>query len=339
MRTIALLALLALTVTCCLAEPPADKSSLRRATAIRLEGVEGRIDHMAVDGRRQLLYVAALGNNTVEVIDLKAGKQAGRIEGPKKPQGICVVGESGQFVVASGEDGKCRKFDADQKLLGTIDSLDDADNVRYDAQARQVYVGYGEGALAVIDAEKFTKLADIKLAGHPESFQLEAKGKRIFVNVPDAGHVAVVDRATRTVAATWEIKEARANFPMVLDEPNGRLFIGCRKPAKLLVLDTGSGRTVAAIDIAGDTDDVFFDAVSKQIYVSGGEGRVTVISQTNADTYEVAGQVVTAPGARTSFFVAELGMLYVAVPHHGEQKAELRLFATAGQTSSPPKAP
>ena len=114
---------------------------------------------------------------------------------------------------------------------------------------------------------------------------------------------------------------------MALDEADHRLFIGCRRPAKLVVLDTETGKTVAALDIVGDTDDLFYDTANKRIYVSGGQGRVTVISQTNADMYDVAGQVATAPGARTSFFVPETKMLYVAVLHRGEQKAELRVFS------------
>jgi outer membrane protein assembly factor BamB len=199
----------------------------------------------------------------------------------------------------------------------------------YDAVSRRFWVGYGDGGLAAIDPESGKQVADVKLDAHPESFQLETKGKRIFVNVPNAGYVAVVDRETGTVIEKFPLKEAAANFPMALDEANHRLFIGCRDPAKLLILDMETGKTVTTVDIVGDTDDLFYDAANKRIYVSGGEGRVTVISQTNADKYNVVGQVTTAPGARTSFFVPETRTLYVAVPHRGEQKAELRVFTVA----------
>jgi hypothetical protein len=209
----------------------------------------------------------------------------------------------------------------------TVELKDDADNVRYDKVSRRLWVGYGDGGLAAIDPESGKQVADIKLDAHPESFQLETKGKRIFVNVPNAGHVAVVDRQTKTIIEKIPLKEASTNFSMALDEADHRLFIGCRNPAKLLVLDTGTGKTVATLDIVGDTDDLFFDATNKRIYVSGGKGRVTVINQTNADIYNVAGQVTTAPGARTSFFVPDAGTLYVAVPHRGGQKAELRVFS------------
>lgn len=309
-------------------EAKAQPSNLLKQTgSIPLDGVEGRIDHMAADPKGERLYVAALGNDTVEVIDPEAGKQIDRITGLKKPQGVALLPDSGRLVVASGGDGKVHVYDSDRKLLGTVDGLDDADNVRYDPAAKLVYVGFGDGALAVIDPLKIEKIAEIKLAGHPESFQLESKGNRIFVNVPDAGHVAVVDRANRSIVARWPMDEAAANFPMALDEDHHRLFIGCRKPAKLVVLDTGTGRMTASVACAGDTDDVFFDAAGKRIYVTGGQGVVTVIGQPDPDHYPLLGSDPTAPGARTSILIPALEALYVAVPHRGDQKAEIRIFS------------
>ena len=299
---------------------------LEQVQKIPLDGVEGRIDHMAVDAQASRIYVAALGNNTVEVIDLNAGKQIDTLRGMKEPQGICVIPDSGKMVVASGQDGKVRVYDRSLKLLGNVDNLDDADNVRYDARAKLVYVGYGDGALAVIDPGKVNKLADIKLDGHPESFQLESTGQRIFVNVPAAHHVAVVDREKRVVVAKWPVKEAEANFPMALDEATHRLLIGCRKPAKLLVLDTQSGKVVTGMDCCGDTDDVFYDAANRRVYVSGGEGCISVFEQISPDHYRSIETIKTAAGARTSMFVPQNGRLYVAVPHHSSQQAEIRVF-------------
>jgi DNA-binding beta-propeller fold protein YncE len=297
---------------------------------IPLNGVEGRIDHFGLDAKRKRLFVAALGNNTVEVVDLAAGKVTQQIKNLRAPQGVGFAPESNRLAVADDEDGSCRLYDGTTlQQTAAIDLKDDADNIRYDIPSRRFWVGYGGGGLAAIDPGSGKQIADVKLAAHPESFQLETKGKRIFVNVPGARHVAVVDRETGTLVAKFPLTQASATFPMALDEANHRLFIGCRSPAKLLVLDTETGKTIAALDIVGDTDDVFYDAANKRIYVSGGEGRITVISQTNADVYDVSGQVPTAPGARTSFFVPETGTLYVAVPRRGEQKAELRVFTVA----------
>jgi DNA-binding beta-propeller fold protein YncE len=300
---------------------------LTQVETIPLDGVEGRIDHFGLDAKGKRLFVSALGNNSVEIVDLAAGKVTQHLRNLRAPQGIGLAPDFNRLAVANDQDGSCRLYDGTSlKQTATIELKDDADNVRYDAVSRRFWVGYGDGGLAAIDAESGKQTANVKLDAHPESFQLETKGKRIFVNVPGAGHVAVVDRETETVIEKFPLKEAVANFPMALDEADHRLFIGCRRPAKLLVLDTETGKTVAVLDIVGDTDDLFYDAASKRIYVSGGEGRVTVISQTSANIYNVAGQVTTTPGARTSFFVPETRMLYVAVPHRGAQKAELRVF-------------
>jgi hypothetical protein len=172
-------------------------------------------------------------------------------------------------------------------------------------------------------------VGEVPLAGHPESFQLERSGSRIFVNVPGAGQIAVVDRVKRTVAATWPVRGAGANFPMALDEPDHRLFIGCRRPARLLVYDTHTGREVASAPIVGDTDDLFYDAGRKRLYVSGGAGFVTVLQQHDADHYAVMARLPTAAGARTGFFAPDLNRFFLAVPHRGSLVAEVRVYRTA----------
>jgi DNA-binding beta-propeller fold protein YncE len=299
---------------------------LRAVQTIPLSGVEGRIDHLAFDVKGQRLFVAALGNNTVEVIDLRAGKRVHTITGLHEPQGVGFIPESNQLFVANAKGGACDIFDAASfKRVKSVKFSDDADNVRYDASAGRVYVGYADGALGAIDAASGERRGDIKLDGHPESFQLEKSGPRIFVNIPTAQKIAVVDRAKATVVASWKV-EARDNFPMALGEDHHRLFVAARKPAKLLVFDTESGRVVATLDAPGDADDVFYDAAKRRIYVSGGEGVIGVFQQKDADHYEATGKIATAAGARTSLFVPELRRLYLAVPHRGSQGAEIRVY-------------
>lgn len=296
---------------------------------IPMPKVEGRIDHMAADVPHQRLFVAALGNNTVEVLDLKAGKTIRSLPGFAEPQGIAYVPELNRIFIANGQDGTCRILDG--QSLETISSVhcgEDADNVRYDAKAGRIYVGYGGGALAVLNAKTGSKLADIKLAGHPESFRLETGSQRIFVNVPKADHIAVVDREKGEVITTWPLKEAKSNFPLFLDEANHRLFAGCRNPARLLVYDYTAGREVASLPISRDTDDLFYDVAGKVVYVSCGQGTIDVIQQTDADHYAAAKSITTATGARTSLFVPELKVLCVAVPRRGSQLAEIRVFKT-----------
>jgi DNA-binding beta-propeller fold protein YncE len=303
------------------------ETSLRLSQTIPLPKVDGRIDHMAVDMVHNRLFVAALGNGSVEVIDLKAGNQIHSMSGLHEPQGIIYVPEFNRLFVASAGDGTVKIFDGTSfKLIRSIDFSNDADNLRYDATAQRVYVGYGDGALGVIAAANNTKLADIKLAGHPESFQLEQTGHRIFVNVAGANHVAVVDRTKGAVIATWAFESGRENFPMYLDEASHRLLVGLRNPARVLVLDTGSGKLVGNLPVAADTDDIFYDAAHQRIYVSCGQGFVDIFKKFGADHYKLIAEVPTAPGARTSLFVPKLNRLYVAVPHQGNQMAEVRAF-------------
>ncbi len=302
------------------------REPLSATGVIPMPAVEGRIDHLAVDVAGKRLFVAALGNNTVEVIDISGSRVIKSITGLDEPQGIRFLPDRNRIVVANGGNGSTVFYDGTTlSVVHTAKTSGDADNVRYDSKAGRVYVGYGNGALGSFDPDGKT-LGDIKLAGHPESFQLESAGPRIFVNVPSAGHVAVIDREKQTVSATWRVTAAGANYPMALDEANRRLFLGCRRPAKLLVYDTGSGMMITAVDIVGDTDDLFYDSAKKRLYVIGGEGFITVLEQQDADHYRQVQKMRTSDGARTGLFVPELGKLFLAIPHRGAQRAEIRVY-------------
>ncbi len=307
----------------------AQSSALRLVQTIPLPGVEGRIDHFGVDAKGRRLFVSALGNHTLEVLDLSAGQRVKSIGGLKEPQGVVYVPEVRRIFVADGDDGTCRIFDGTSfRLKDTIHFSSDADNVRYDAPADRVYVGYGEGALGILDAATGKRLGDIPLRGHPESFQLEKSGRRIFVNVPTADHsIAVVDREKRAVIATWFL-EARSNFPMALDEADNRLMVVARAPARLIVLDITSGEAVDSVPTVGDADDLYYDAARRRLYISGGEGFIDTVQQDDPDHYQSLGRIETAPGARTSYFLPELKRLYVAVPHREQQAAEIRVYET-----------
>ncbi len=300
---------------------------LRFAKAIPLPGVNGRIDHLACDPASQILYVAALGNNTLEVIDLRAGKRAHSVPGFHEPQGIALDAAARRVYVANGGDGRLRILDAATLAESAALELgDDADNVRYDRAANRIWAGYGTGALAEIDPALARRIGEVKLAAHPESFQLEKTGPRIFVNVPNAGHIAVIDRQTRSLVAKWPVEGAAANFPMALDEADRRLFMGCRKPAKVLVYDTATGKKVTEFPCVGDTDDLFYDAARRRVYAAGGEGFLSVYRQDSPDRYTGLGKIATAPGARTGLYVPELSTFYLAVPHRGAQACEIRAY-------------
>jgi DNA-binding beta-propeller fold protein YncE len=318
LRTLILLTASALPATA--AEPFALEKT------ISLAGVEGRIDHMAADAGGGRLFVAALGNKTLEVLDWNSGKRIKSIGGLDEPQGIVYRADTDRLYVATGGDGSLRIYDGSSfALLQTLKLGDDADNLRFDAASKLVWAGYGGGALAAIDSGG-KRVADIPLTAHPESFQLEKKGPRIFVNAPGSRKVEVVDREKKAVIANWSIGLEISNFPMALDEKSKRLFVICRTPARLIAFDTDTGKTVARIPAVGDSDDLFYDAARRRLYATGGEGAIVVYEQKDADHYDQIGRVATAAGARTSLFVPEAGRLFVAVPHRGAQAAEIRVF-------------
>jgi DNA-binding beta-propeller fold protein YncE len=292
-----------------------------------MPGVEGRIDHLAVDLASRRLFVCALGNGTVEVVDLEKGQRIQSVPGFKEPQGIAFMPKTKTVVVASGGDGRLSFLEgAPLKVTKALTLGEDADNVRYDPERERIYVGYGGGALAIVDTLKRERVGEVALQAHPESFQQESSG-RIFVNEARRGRVAVVDADKKAVMSRWELGGASANYPMALDEAHHRLFVGTRQPPRLVVLDTETGKTVASLETAADADDVFFDAARHRVYLIGGGGSVVVYDQTDPDRYAERARIRTAEGARTGFFSPDQGRLYVAVPHRVNPIAEIRVFA------------
>jgi DNA-binding beta-propeller fold protein YncE len=300
--------------------------ALHLENEIPLPGVEGRIDHFSADEPGQRLFIAALGNGSVEIVDTRRGERVAEIKGLEEPQGVYYDSKIGRLYVATGRDGKLRIYDGKSlNLLETLEFGNDADNVRYDRQTGDIWVGYGHGGLGIVNSAG-QKIGSISLGSHPESFLFEATGDRVFVNVPKQLGIAVVDREKRAVIAKWGVGGALANYPMALDDADKRLFAGCRVPARLVVLDTTSGQIVGTLSAVGDTDDVFYDPVRRQVYVIGGEGAVEVFRQRSPDHYESLGRITTAAGARTGFFTPTSSRLYVAVPHRGSQTAKVLVY-------------
>ncbi len=299
---------------------------LRLAGTVPLPNVQGRIDHMSIDITGQRLFVAALGNNTLEVIDIAKAKLLHTISGLREPQGITYVPSSNRLYVANRADGSLRIFDAGSyQVIKNISYNDDADNVRYDPREDRIWVGYGNGALGTINQDGL-KLADIKLDAHPESFQLEMNGPRIFVNLPQSRKIAVIDRKTQKAVAAWTTGGPQANFPMALDEANHRLFVVCRNPARLVVLDLSTGKVITSLAAVGDCDDAFYDSARRRIYAIGGDGAISVFQQQDADHYSETAKISTRKGARTGFFSPELGRLFVAARAAGNNPAEIRIY-------------
>jgi DNA-binding beta-propeller fold protein YncE len=307
-----------------------DLQPLQLEEQIPVPHVAGRLDHFTADVKRKRLFVSALGNNTVEVVDTFQGKVIHSIPGLSQPQGPLYVPGFDKLYVANAEDGKVRVFNgATYALIKTIDFGKDPDNMRYDAASKKVFVGFGEddGGIAMIDPSTDERVGVVlKTEGHPESFQVEASGEHVFANVPDAGNVVEsIDRKTGTVTK-WPLTGLRGNYAMALNEADHRLFTITRKTPMLVVFDTTTGKEVARMRAAGECDDVYFDESRKRIYVIGAEGFISVIQQNDPDHYELVAAVPSAVGIRTGFFYSKRDRLYVGVPAKGSEPAQVWTF-------------
>ncbi len=301
--------------------------------AIPLEGIKGRFDHFGMgDGR---IFVAALGSNAVEAINTGARTVDHTITGVPDPQGVVYSPETKKLFVASGSAQKVFIFDGTTyNQIATVDFEGGADNLRYDAANKRVYVGCGgdekTGAIGTIDAVTNKRLEETYLlGGEPESFQLEKSGPNIYVNVPDLKQIVVVNRQTKQITH-WKLQGVESNFPMALDEADHRLFVGTHSPARLAVFDTTSGNMVAALPGVQGTDDLYFDADRKRVYMPGSAGFIYVYQMKDADHYLLLAKVPTAIGAATAGYWGKQGKgfdrFYLAVPARGTNPAEIRIY-------------
>ncbi len=304
----------------------ADPPPLVLEGKILLGAVTGRIDHFAFDPDRQLLFVAELGNNSVGIVGLKERKVLHRIAGLSEPQGVAYHPGTSTLYVANAGDGSLRLFQgSDFAPLGRIELGADADNIRLDPWRNRIIVGYGKGGLAVIDPASRRKVADMPLDGHPESFQFDETGARIFVNVPDAPQITALDAVSGRPVSFLESAGASSNFAMAVDADEHRVVIAFRNPARLVVFGTATGTREASLETCRDADDVFIDARRHRLYVSCGEGVIDVYAQAGS-SYERIARIPTVAGARTSLFVPANDRLYLGVRATASEPAAIWVF-------------
>ena len=322
---------------------------------IPLGDVSGRIDHLAFDSKRGRLIVAELGNNSVSIVDLDQRTVVRRIPRLNTPQGVAYLAATDTIYVASAGDGSVRRFRADDfTLTGQTDLGDDADNIRIDRATNQVIVGYGGGGLVILEAVVANRPApkaeaqakpahgspsggkgsaksggSIKgtskvypLPTHPEGFQIDPRGQRLFVNLATLGEVGVLDRASGKLVARWSVPGLGSNFPMAIDQSGERIFVVYRRPSRLAILATDSGAVAATLDVCADPDDIFADAGRRRLYITCGEGAIDVLEQEGAG-YRRVGRTASIRGARTGLYVPERDRLYVAAPAAGGSPAAI----------------
>lgn len=287
---------------------------------IELPGIRGRLDHLAHAGDSSLLFVAGLGADAVQVVDLKASRPAARLAA-SEPQGLAYAAALHRVYVANGEAGTVEGYEG-SKRVAVASGLPDADNLRLDEHSGVLYVGYAR-ALAALDMHSLAVQRQFALPGHPEAFELAAA--RIYVNVPTVSAIVVVDLKSGRATDTWSIAPAGANFPMAVDSSGRRLFAATRRPAALLVLDTESGRRVADLPLCGDSDDLFLHS-TRELYAICGDGHIDVIRAIGPDRWRVDQRIGTVAGARTGLLVPALRRLFVAAPARAGRQAAVLVF-------------
>jgi len=315
-----------------------DRLPLQRVQTIPMPGVSGRMDHLGVDVEGGRLFAAALGNNqnTVEVIDLKAGKRIFSIRGQSMPQGVFYSADFKKLFVANGKDGTVKSFRGDSfELLDSLSIGTNADHVGYDQATKYLYVGIGipnssAGALSVIETRTNKQIGVIRTDSRPGGIKIETSGPRIFVTLAGLPKVGVVDREKHEQTAAWPLKGVPGVVALALDETHHRLFGGSRNPPMLIVLDTESGKQITELDGVEGIDDLWYDAEHNRIYASGGRGAaagfVYLYQQKDADHYELIAKVPTRANAQTSIWVPQLNRYYVSASANDKEEAAILVF-------------
>jgi DNA-binding beta-propeller fold protein YncE len=329
MKRIRFLLMVLMSVTGCRAQEDFGTQYLKLEKVIEMPGVNGRIDHLAVNLKENKIFVAALGNNSVEVIDLIKGAVVHSIKGLDEPQGVAFIPERNEIVVTNGGNGKCIFFKAsDYTKTATLDLPGDADNIRYTPFNGRIYIGYGDGGIAIIDAGTHKQIADVKLTAHPESFQVDGKNNLLFVNLPGIKSISVIDIINFKVVSTWKAGNLNANFPMALDTAYDQVLIGYRHPSVVVSYDIKTGKEVNRAELVNDVDDLFYDEMTNQVISSGGGGSINIFKKSKG-TYKKIAKISTRSGARTSLLIPSLRLFILAERANGGKKAAIAVYKIA----------
>jgi hypothetical protein len=318
----------------CLSFPASSAAQLVMQQTIVLPGVTGKFDHFAIDEAGNRLFAAATGNHSVEVINLATGKSEQSIGGFGKPHGVVWINASRRLFVADGGKGELDMLTGSPlRIVQRIPLSDDADDLVYDPHGKLIYVGHGgtnsanPAAIAVIQSENLALVKDIPVASHPEALEIDEKGSRVFANIADKGQIVVIDAKTQEVKSTWELAGTTGNTPLAYDAVNDRLLVGCRAPAKLIVLNPRTGTEIASAPANEGVDDLFYDPQMRRAYLIAGSGWVNSYALSVDGRPHPLPSIPTVGGAKTGLFVPSNGHLLVGIPGV-KSAAEIRIYAS-----------
>src|SRR6266478_2023717 len=312
------------------------KAPLKLVETIPLPGLkDGDFDHFApdVDGHR--LFLTAEENGKVQVLDTNTNKLIHTIEDVKAPHAILYLQDLKKLFIVEGDASAVRVYDSDSyQAVGEIKVSIDADSIAYDPATHYLYVVNGGreahtpySLISVIDTDNSKKLRDIKIdTNHVEAIVLEKSGPRMFINLTGKSAVGVLDRNKSEMSATWPLPTGdELNVAMAFDQPDHRLFVITRNPGKLIVLNSDSGRVISNVPAVSMVDDMSYDAQHKRLYLAG-DGALDVFEQKDPDHYALLAKIPGGFRAKTGILVPELNRYYLAVPHHKNKDAEVRVY-------------
>ncbi len=313
-----------------------EKLPLKLVGTIPIPGLkDGDFDHFAIDVEGQRLFLTAEENGKVQVFDTNSNRLIHTIEDLKAPHAIFYRQDLKKCFIVDGDASAVKVFDSESyKMVGEIKVAIDADSIAYDPATKLLYVVTGGreahtpySLIAVIDTDKSQKLRDIKIgSNHIEAIILEKSGPRMFMNITGQNAVGVLDRNKSALQATWPLPAGdKLNVAMALDEASHRLFVVTRNPGKLIVLNSDNGKVIADLPAVGLVDDTAYDAKQKRIYLAGDQF-VDVFEQKDADHYTLLARIPGSFRAKTAILVPELNRYYLAVPHHENKDAEVRVY-------------
>jgi DNA-binding beta-propeller fold protein YncE len=293
---------------------------------------DGRMGEIGYDPVTQCMYFAAPRSGVLIVMDPACMTRVQVLRDLPEPSGIA-IDAAGRKLVLTGGDGSVKIFTinpagtADGKptpagtltLDKSVNFLGEADQIRFDAKGKKAYVGHGKFLSWIQPADGAKCEKSIELPGPAKGLVLDPNSARIFVSVPAKNQIVIVDRGEWKITATWDLKDAAQNFPIALDEQNNRLFVACRNPTQLLILNSNDGKELQRCEIGDDSADCWWDPMGRRVYVSCGRpgGLISMIREVDGK-FSVEHQVDTAPGARTSLFIPEKRRYVVVAPKLGD---------------------
>ena len=302
---------------------------------IALPSVAGRFDHFTFDPEEGRLFVAATGNHSVEVVNVKTGERIETIGGLGKPHGLAWVPEQGRLFVADGSLAALKVYAGSPlKEVATVALSDDADDMVYDTQTRLLYVGHGgstgsvPGRIAVVNTRDNSLVENLPVSAHPEALEIDPDGKRVFANIADSSEIVVIDSSSHSIKATWKLSRASDNVPVAFDAEDHAVLVGCRKPARSVSIDASTGVEVSDLPSATGADDLFYEAKRHRAYLISGSGAVDVYQVGPDKSLKAVDSIKTGPGAKTGLLVPSLKALFVAVPATSTGPAEIRMYST-----------